>query len=238
MLEFLVCFLQRTGTKLARLARLDDPPTRTCAHGRMTVRQWDAQVAKGASPTETSDARGRNGTGDRSAQAEVEVHHGGQHLCGGVRVEGGFWIEELVAYALARAGAEEVRVNIGWAWPREYVDYLIRNRFVPQGQRPQRREIDVAARFGHQVLAVECKTGDPLHLPSHRRKIEGTAAGSLGRLAVPVLVYPRPSQQLVQESLRTRGRAIVLGFAEIADPGRLKQLLVEVFRARSTIGDD
>ncbi len=213
-LEFLACFVMHTDLKSARLARLDEPKRRKCPHGWMVV----VPLQEG--------------------NADVLVQHNRLKHQATVRGDGGFWLEQLVAHAFVKAGADEVRLNVVWAWPKVYVEQLIRGGFFAPGTRPFRREVDGVARFGSQIVVVECKTGDPLHLPTHRRAIEATAAAGFGRLAVPVLVYPRPRPELVAQGLAERNRAVVLGLAEIAHPGRLRARLEEVFQARSTLSND
>lgn len=214
IMAFLRCFLTSRG-EAAHLGRIGRP--RRCQHGgEMTTRQAG------------------------SDHVAVHVTHRGRAANGQLASAGGFWFEAVVAHAFVGAGADEVRLNMRWAWPREIVDHLRKSGTLRPGERVHRRELDVAARFGHQVVCVSCKTGnpDPDRLEVQRREIEAVAAGSFGRMAVPILVLPNPAAELVAASRRDPRRAIVLGLADIVSGEDLRGALESVFRKRSTLGNE
>jgi hypothetical protein len=181
---------------------------RECAHGRM-----------------------KRLRGDR-----VRVFHRGQRAEGSLP-GGGFWFEHLVGNAFIKVRADEVRLNMRWAWPEDYVQSLREGGFIAADERPHRREVDVAARFGHQIIAASCKTGGTMHsFDAWRREAEALAIAGFGRLAVPILIHPCPPADLVRASGREKGRALVLGLAELGRDGLRKDLL-SLFRSRSTLLD-
>lgn len=209
---FLRCFLGTTREGVGRLREIGRQ--RQCPHGTMSIHKRDEQ------------------------RLAVHIRHRDRSANGELSSLGGFWFEPLVAHAFVAAKADEVRMNMSWAWPREILDHLRQSGTIPPGERIHRREVDVAARFGHQVVCVSCKTGSAGRLEAQRREIEAVALGSFGRLAVPVLVHLDPDPRLVADSRRARGRALVVGLKEIAWPEQLREILDEAFRRRSTIGDE
>jgi hypothetical protein len=170
-------------------------------------------------------------------QLAVHVSHRGRIANGELVATGCFWFEPVVAHAFVGAGADEVRLNMSWAWTGEMALHAEQTR-ASSGEPVHRRELDVAARLGHQVLCVSCKTGDPARLEAQRHEVEAVARGSFGRLAVPILVHPNPDAELVAESRREPERAIVLGLAEITSPQQLRGVLESAFGARSTLVDE
>lgn len=220
--EFLACFAARERGEPSWIGYLAE--RRKCPHGGMQV---------------TS----------RGGGVRLRVEHRGRRESGVIPGDGsgGGWFELLAAQALLAAGADEVRLNLRWSWPPDYVAYLERIRPPDDRARPHRRELDVAARFGHQVVALSCKTGrvgmppgtlritEPLRLA--RREIEAVARGSFGRMAAPVLAHPKPEPDVVEEGDADRRRAIVVALADLGDPEQLRAKLEAAFRARSTLGD-
>ncbi len=144
----------------------------------------------------------------------------GRHYRGTIDTGQGTWFEEVVAMALQAAGADEVRMGMKWARQggnnAAFLD-----------------EIDVAARFRHRYVAVECKTGIAgFTLRPLKRGIEARAR-RLGRLTLPILVLPTVSGHHRKEALQQRQGAVILGLADVADPRRLRAHLDAIWHARS-----
>jgi hypothetical protein len=115
----------------------------------------------------------------RRAGETWQVRVGAETARGTIPGKGGAWLERVVAAALVNTGADEVFLNIEWAWPSGVT--------VPK-EGPQ-NELDVAARFGSDLFAVSCKLrAKGVSLRKQAAEVEAVARTCLGRFAVPVVV--------------------------------------------------
>lgn len=178
-----------------------------CPHGQLRVSRGDGGVS-------------------------LEVRHRDRRAVGTAEF-GGRWLEKLAAAALVLAQADEVRLNLWWPWSEDVQRAQSERGLVGT----HRREIDVVARFRHQVVVVECK-GDP-HVVDVvvRKQIEAKAQATFGRLAVPVVVRPGADPGVRQQSRSEPQRSIVLGLSDLADPGKLRHFFDRMFVSRSTLTD-
>lgn len=200
--EFLACFVAERRRAEWHFHRLEN---RTCSHGSMSIAREGRAVGR------------------------VEVTHKGRSCEGEVGRDDGFWLKELVANAILRAGADEVRTGIRWAWPKDVLAHLRRLGY----RRPHRSEIDVVGRFGHRVLCISCKTGPNVSLRAARREVEAVALGGFGRMAVSIVVRPMVELAPVEKS----PEASVLAVADLVVPSGLRSKLHTIFESRSTLGD-
>ena len=104
----------------------------------------------------------------------------------------GAWLEQVVPAALVKARADEVCLNLKWAW--------LPGVSVPEGGPGD--ELDVAARFGHALLAISCKVrATGVSLRRQAAEAEAIARTCLGRFAVPVVVRARCARRPPQKGL-------------------------------------
>jgi hypothetical protein len=143
---------------------------------------------------------------------------------GNVPPKGGFWLEQVVAAALVKAGADEVRLNLKWDWPP--------GELASEGG--PRDELDVAARFGLHIFAFSCKLKcESIPLRRQGAEVESVARTCLGRFAVPVTVRVRAPKNLTAGAPRQGAVFFDLAAVVAADFGdRLKA----VAAARRTLG--
>jgi len=144
-------------------------------------------------------------------------------------LSGGRWFEKVVAICFVQAGAEEVRVNLKWAWPKG-------TRVITPGgvEDTWRDEVDVIARFGHRFVAVSC-TIDNEAANAKARAVAPVADRGLGRFAIPVVVLPRVAPARVRESLDAKQGAVFLDLGIVADPLELRNNLRTIWSQRRTL---
>lgn len=212
--EYCGCLLQEGG----RLPRISERHhSGRCEHGRHALGR--ARLATNGEPP------------------QVTVTHGDRTVTGALPLEGGFWLEPVVGRLMALAGADEVRVGMKWSWPpeiRRHLQTVLRDHGQARARVPHRVELDVAARFGHRLVAASCKSYMPRNLGIGRREVEAVALGGLGRFALPVLVVPSMPED--RDLLATRG-APVFPLADVLKPPVLRERLDQAFRSRSTLAD-
>ncbi len=197
-----------------RLPRLSERHHGWCEHGTRELGRSRSQAADGLT--------------------QFTVTHGDRTATGTLPREGGYWLEQVVGHLVAQAGADEVRTGLKWAWPAEVRNYLKSVLGDAHGRIPHRAELDVAARFGHRLVAISCKSYVPSAIATPRREVEAVAAGGLGRFALPVLVVPtRPK---TQRTMSTTG-AQVLALGDVMKAATLRERLEQAFRSRSTLAN-
>jgi hypothetical protein len=202
---FLDVLIEFIGCLAADGRAFQPGPSVSCTHGRVTTHRRSAD------------------------EASLAVTHRGRSATGSIE-GGGFWLEELVAYALVKAGADEALIDISWDWSsamREYLQSL--GRYAAH-----RRELDVAARFGHQIVAVSCKTLPPRWIEPERldamwREIQAVAFGAFGNFAAAILVLSGVRQR------PTRPEIPVIGMEEICDFKRLRVVVDSALGAHDTL---
>jgi hypothetical protein len=137
------------------------------------------------------------------------------------------WFEAFVAAALVDAGADEVICNLKWQW---YTDHDRR----PDGWH-FRDELDIAARFGTNLIAVSCKTGNYDDLRKDRWEIDYVASTGLGVFTRAVLAVPyrwdTPAHATAPEAgsrAKTEGcRTKIIDSSLLAgQPGELREWLL------------
>lgn len=152
----------------------------------------------------------------------------------------GALFEDLVSQALLRLAPDELCQNIAWSWSSQ-MEKGIRDRMQRKGldpTQPHRRELDIALRFGHRVVAVSCKSSAEAHRPTPdaMHEIEALAETAFGRFTLPVLVRTRFPQEMKDASL-ARG-AVLLDLVDLADPAGVRRTLMGAFAKRSTVNHD
>jgi Holliday junction resolvase len=141
-------------------------------------------------------------------------------------IEGGFWFERVVARRFAEAGAEEVRINVKWAWPNDVQAY------------GHRDEVDVIARFGSSFFVISCKAGrrKRFKITTEAHNVEAVASRCIGRMAVPLLVLPIVSRELASETLGAEfGTAVLRPFDLL--PESLRAKLDQIRAARRLLAE-
>jgi hypothetical protein len=162
------------------------------------------------------------------SNASLEMHTNGkwcvrvdnEQASGKVPPKGGGWLEQVVAAAFVNAGAQEVYLNLKWAWP-------------PGMEVPQngfRAELDIAARIGPAVFAVSCKLrAQNLTLRKLAAEIEAVARTHFGQFAIPVVVRVRLAPNQPPE------KGAVLFDLKTVVGDDFRQKLDEAARARRTL---
>lgn len=140
--------------------------------------------------------------------------------------------EELVGHALLALEPDELCASIKWRW-----NEIIEASLLRRHAEPHRRELDLALRLGHRMAVCSCKSTDEGHTSSAdaAREIENLAAGTFGRLTLPVLIRTRIDPDRKRESI-ARG-ALLLDLLDLAEPATLRDTFNRAFAARSTLGN-
>jgi Holliday junction resolvase len=169
----------------------------------------------------------------RGGFTDVSVSYQNRVLAARVVSRGGQWLEEVATVALREAGANELFSGVVWGWPTQVLD-----RFEDHGVGRNRSEVDVLARMGYRYLAVECKAGSSQTLAAASKGIEAVALAGLGRFGIPVVLRPVIPRQLIEASLKSKSRAVLLDLRTLLDTAELKKILSSVFANRSTFQSD
>ncbi len=177
-----------------------------------------------------SDVRGRRGQIKVSGK-QIEVAYDGQTRRHELNPRGGYWFERVVAACFVKAGADEVRVGVRWAWPPESLPRTKHRKAA------FRAEVDVVARFGPRFFVASCKVGRQPRLTAAAREIEAVASRLVGRLVVPLVIRPWIDQARVEERRRIRQGAAFLDLSALCNPTQLRQTLHELWAARGTLGE-
>ena len=137
----------------------------------------------------------------------------------------GAWFEELVAGLAVASGAEEVWLNVKWAWSG-----------ARSGPRVFRDEIDVLVRRGGNMFVISCKLLPPsgFSLARDASETEAVTRDGVGRLAIPVLVRPQLDGGVIRAQLGKRRGAVYLDLRGIAGPGAFGSVLDRIARSRRT----
>lgn len=167
----------------------------------------------------------------RRQGGQYEAQFGKQRARGNFRnVEGGFWLEEVVAKAFVLAASDEVRTGIRWNWPHGL-------RAITEDGPTFKDDLDIAVRIGFRYFGVSCKSSDRT-LDKNIREAEAVAGACLGRFTIPVLAIPRLSDEAVTTSLLAKNGAILLNMDTLADSDRLREYLNRAVDSRRTVQAD
>ena len=92
--------------------------------------------------------------------------------------EGGEWLEQLLAHALAQLDDIEVCMGFAWDWANPHPDY-------------SKGEIDVVAAHGGSIYVFECKSNPSEEMLDQGRAQAGNiATACFGRFAIPAVIVP------------------------------------------------
>ena len=92
--------------------------------------------------------------------------------------EGGAWLEDLLAHALAQLDGMEVCMGFAWDWAKPHPDF-------------SKGEIDVVAAHGGSIYVFECKTDQSEDkLDKGRAQAGNIATACFGRFAIPAVIVP------------------------------------------------
>jgi len=169
-------------------------------------------------PLEAFDQANASLNCDSNGKWHVRVDN--QRASGTVPPKGGGWLEQVVAAAFVNAGAEEVYLNLKWAWPPG----------VRVPRNGPRAELDIAARIGPSIFAVSCKLrAQNLSVRKQAAEVEAMARIHFGRFAIPVAVRVR----LAPTSPPEKG-AVCFDLKTVVSDN-FRQKLDEAVRARRTL---
>lgn len=110
------------------------------------------------------------------------------HVCKGESLDDGFWLEEVTAYGLWKAGQGrnlDLLMNVSWSWKVDGASK--KGKF--------RSELDAALNWNGAFLGVSCKQGYQARTAAEqyakaRDDVIAVTRTGLGRFALPVLIGP------------------------------------------------
>lgn len=148
----------------------------------------------------------------------------------GGSIDPGFDLDGENLYATARLAESRLPP---WSRLRFDLELVFDGPMLVAGpdREEQRGETDVAARFGHRVLACECKSGDESERQV-RRAVEADTVDPFGRLAVPAVVMPTLPAGRFRERLDAARGAIALDVSILSRPRDLRASIDRAFAAR------
>jgi hypothetical protein len=178
----------------------------------------------------------------RCSRGNIEMKKGavtvvcdGRRSSARLRPGGGFWLEQVTAAALVAAGAEDVRLNTKWEWPKEArIEQVVQDG--PSHSACHKDEADVLCRLGHRYFLFSCKLGGTFAAAS--REAEAEAVRGVGRFTIPIVVRPFINPAKIAERLGEKSAAAALDLTYLAEPDRLRQALDRIGNARRTLGVD
>ena len=105
--------------------------------------------------------------------------------------EGGAWLEQLLAHALAQLDDIEVCMGFAWDWANPHPDF-------------SKGEIDVVAAHGGSIYVFECKSNPSKEMLDQGRAQAGNIASAcFGRFAIPAVIVPwidKPERDSFQDN--------------------------------------
>ncbi len=140
----------------------------------------------------------------------------------------GRWFEELIGYALAESGADDVRVRLRMAWDENTEQYL-KEKYSANEHLIFRSDIDVVARFAGRYCMVSCKALLP-GLPEDVSRTTAEARGMavpFGRFTVPLVAYLKYTGEPFKDN-----DVWVFGVHTFTDKVTMKALLDQAFKER------
>lgn len=130
---------------------------------------------------------------------------------------GGRWFEQLVAYALEKAGVRHTHFRVRLPWSEELRKYL---EYKHQ-QKTHRIDMDVLGTWGTAMILVSCKTGNTRGTAKAAEEAKSMAT-SICRFAVPLLCSLKIEQAKDYADVKD---AKCFGWKELCDEKMLASLL-------------
>lgn len=133
------------------------------------------------------------------------------------------WFETLIAWAMRRANADDVKLNLQLPWTEE-TRKVLQGRLAKRGLEQRvpyhRTEIDVVARCKNKYYVISCKSGKTASKKKAIAELKG-AAPIFGRFAIPLLAFLRHGEK--PEKI---DGVYVFGYETFSNPEAMRDLLV------------